>query len=55
MNNKEFSKQLETRTRRFAVNIIKLSSSLPNKPEAKELLAIFTAVSFSAKKKEIMN
>jgi four helix bundle protein len=32
---KEFSRELETRTRKFAVNIIKLSVTLPNTPEAK--------------------
>jgi four helix bundle protein len=32
---KEFSKELEKRTRRFAVNIIRLSVTLPNTPEAK--------------------
>ena len=35
MDNKEFSKELETRTRKFAVRIIKLSSKLPNTPEAR--------------------
>jgi four helix bundle protein len=35
MDNKEFSKELEKRTKKFAVKIIKLSSSLPNTPEAK--------------------
>lgn len=35
MNNKEFSILLETRTRKFAVNTIKLSSSLPNTPEGR--------------------
>jgi len=35
MDNKEFSKELEKRTRKFAVRIIKLSSKLPNTPEAK--------------------
>ncbi len=35
MNNKEFSKQLEIRTKKFAINIIKLSASLPNTPEGK--------------------
>ena len=33
MDNKEFSKKLEKRTRKFAVTIIKLSSTLPNSPE----------------------
>ncbi len=35
MNNKEFSKILERRTRAFAFKILKLSSSLPNTPEGK--------------------
>ena len=33
MNNKEFSKLLEIRTRKFAVQVIKLSTLLPNSPE----------------------
>ncbi len=35
MDNKEFSKQLEIRTKKFAISIIKLSASLPNTPEGK--------------------
>jgi len=35
MENKDFSRQLETRTKKFAINIINLSSSLPNTPEGK--------------------
>ena len=35
MDNKEFSKNLEKRTRKFAVRIIKLSTKLPNTPEGK--------------------
>lgn len=35
MDNKEFSKQLENRTKKFAISIIKLSVSLPNTPEGK--------------------
>jgi len=35
MDNKEFGKQLEDRTRRFAVRIIHLSTRLPNTPEGK--------------------
>ena len=35
LNNKEFSKNLEKRTRQFAVRIIRLSASLPNTPEAR--------------------
>ena len=33
MNNKEFSKKLKQRTRKFAVRIIRLSSALSNTPE----------------------
>ena len=33
MENKEFSRKLEKRTRLFAVSIIKLSTLLPNTPE----------------------
>jgi four helix bundle protein len=35
MDNKEFSKQLENRTKKFAISIIKLSVLLPNTPEGK--------------------
>lgn len=35
MDNKEFSKQLESRTKKFAISIIELSISLPNTPESK--------------------
>ncbi len=35
MDNKEFSKQLEIRTKAFAIMIIRLSASLPNTPEGK--------------------
>ena len=35
MDNKEFSKVLEKRTRQFAVRIIRLSTRLPNTPEGK--------------------
>ena len=35
MSYKEFGKELEKRTRRFAIQIIRLSSSLPNTPEGK--------------------
>ena len=35
MDNKEFAKQLEERTKRFAIRIIKMSSSLPNNIEGK--------------------
>ncbi len=35
MENKEFAKQLEKRTRAFAISIIKLSTSLPITPEGR--------------------
>ena len=35
MDNKEFSRQLEDRTKKFAIDIIRLSTSLPNTPEGK--------------------
>lgn len=35
MNNKEFSKVLEKRTKDFAIRIIKLSALLPDTPEAR--------------------
>ena len=35
MDNKEFSKQLEIRTKQFAIRIIRLSASLPNTNESK--------------------
>jgi four helix bundle protein len=35
MEHKEFAKQLEKRTKIFAIAIIKLSSSLPNTPEGR--------------------
>jgi len=35
MNNKDFSKQLELRTKKFAISIIKLSATLPNTYESR--------------------
>jgi len=35
MDNKQFGKQLEVRTKSFAVSIISLSASMPNSPESK--------------------
>ena len=35
MDNKEFSRELERRTRKFAVQIIKISARLPNTPEGR--------------------
>ena len=37
MNNKEFSKNLEKRTRSFAFRILKLSAKLPFSPEGKTI------------------
>jgi len=37
MNNKEFSKLLEKRTRDFGIRIIRLSASLPDTPEGREI------------------
>jgi four helix bundle protein len=34
MDNKEFSRELERRTKKFAVRIIRLAETLPNNPEA---------------------
>jgi len=35
MDNKKFAKELEKRTREFAVRIIRLSGTLPNTPEGR--------------------
>ena len=35
MDNKEFAKELEKRTREFGVRIVRLSRALPNTPEGK--------------------
>lgn len=35
MDNKQFAKELEKRTRKFAVRIITLSTKLPNTPEGR--------------------
>ncbi|MEW7288998.1 four helix bundle protein [Aquimarina sp. 2304DJ70-9] len=35
MDNKQFSKQLEKRTKNFAINIVKLSGTLPSSSEGK--------------------
>ncbi len=37
MDNKEFSRLLEKRTRDFGVRIVRLSASLPNTPEGREI------------------
>jgi four helix bundle protein len=37
MENKEFSKLLEKRTRDFGIKIIRLSTALPNTPEGREI------------------
>lgn len=56
MGNKEFSRQLEQRTKKFAISIIQLSALLTNTyksnviknqlilSESTELLAIFTSI-----------
>ncbi len=36
-DNKQFAKELETRTRKFAVKIIRLSARLPNTPEGRAI------------------
>ncbi len=35
MDNKEFARQLEDRTKRFAINVLKLSAQLPESTEAR--------------------
>lgn len=35
MDNKEFAREFESRTKKFAIRILKLSAQLPNTPEAK--------------------
>ena len=42
MDNREFAKQLEKRTREFAVHIIRLSCKLPNTPEARVIRSQMT-------------
>jgi four helix bundle protein len=42
MDNKEFAKRLEKRTLEFAVRIIRLSSTLPNTPEARVIRSQMT-------------
>ena len=42
MENKEFAKQLEDRTKRFAISVIKLSALLPGSPEGKVVRNQFT-------------
>jgi four helix bundle protein len=42
MDIKEFSKELEKRTRRFAVSIIQLSSTSPNSPEGRVIRSRIT-------------
>jgi four helix bundle protein len=37
MDNKEFSKFLERRTRDFGIRMIQLSTALPDTPEAREV------------------
>jgi four helix bundle protein len=42
MENKQFAKQLEDRTKRFAISVIKLSALLPGSPEGKVVRNQFT-------------
>ena len=42
MKNKEFAKNLESRTRKFAVRIIDLSTKLPNTPEGRVVRILMT-------------
>ena len=42
LTNKEFSKNLEKRTLRFGVNVIRLSRSLPNTPEGRVIRSQIT-------------
>ena len=42
MDNKEFSKELEKRTRKFAVRVIRLSAALPNTPEGRVIRNLIT-------------
>jgi four helix bundle protein len=42
MENKEFAKKLEKRTREFSVRIISLSTTLPNTPEARVIRSQIT-------------
>ncbi len=42
MDNKEFSRKLENRTKKFAISIIKLSILLPNSPEGKVIRNLIT-------------
>ena len=42
MDNKEFGRQLENRTKRFAICVIRLSAALPNTTEGKVIRNQFT-------------
>jgi four helix bundle protein len=42
MDNKAFAKKLEGRTKKFAIDIIRLSSTLPNTPEGRAIRAQIT-------------
>jgi four helix bundle protein len=42
MENKDFAKQLEDRTKRFAISVIRLSALLPGTPEGKVVRNQFT-------------
>ena len=42
MDNKEFAKKLEERTKKFAISVIKLSVQLPGSPEGRVIRTQFT-------------
>jgi four helix bundle protein len=42
MDNKEFSKELEKRTKKFALEVLRLSAGLPNSPEGRVIRKQFT-------------
>lgn len=42
MNNKEFGRKLEDRTLKFGIQVIRLSSTLPNTPESRVVRNQFT-------------
>jgi four helix bundle protein len=47
VDNKEFAKDLEKRTCKFAINIISLSSKLPNTPEGRVIRTQLTKAGIS--------
>lgn len=47
MNNLQFAKELETRTKKFAIQIIRIASCLPNTPEARIIRSQLTGAGTS--------